>query len=104
TPSYNNSSTTNPPPCNIAQPPLAVIPTGGGALAAAVEGPPHWPLPLPFPSPTPVFLSSPSNPPISHNQHHPNDIINLKSWHTSFPPSRIIKSVSKTKQTRPAAG
>jgi hypothetical protein len=48
----------------------------------------------------PVFLSSPSNPKIPPNPHQPNNIILSKSWHSSFPPRRIIKSVSKTNQTR----
>jgi hypothetical protein len=63
------------------------------ALALAV------PCPL-FPVPC-SLLSSPSNPQIPPNLHQPNNINLSRSWHTSFPPSRIIKTVSKTKQTRP---
>jgi len=44
-----------------------------------------------------------------HHEKPPNSIKTIKilvsrSWHSSFPPSCIIKSVSKTKQTRPTAG
>ena len=54
--------------------------------------------------PSKIPLSSPSNPQNPPNPHHPNNINLFKIWHSSFPPSRIIKSVSKTKQTRPIAG
>jgi hypothetical protein len=49
-------------------------------------------------------VSSPSKLQIPPNPHQPNHLKLKNTWHTSFPPSRIIKSVSKTKQTRPTAG
>jgi hypothetical protein len=65
-------------------------------LAFGHLGEPQNPQQIPLSSPSP--LQFPPNP------HHPNDIILFKSWHTSFSPSHIIKTVSKSKQTRPAAG
>jgi hypothetical protein len=54
-------------------------------------------------NPSKIPLSSPSNLQNPPNPHHPNNIKVSRRWHTSFPPSRIIKSVSKTKQTRPSS-
>jgi hypothetical protein len=51
-----------------------------------------------------IPLSSPSNPKNPTNPLPTNHFPQKKSWHTSFPISRIIKLVSKTKQTRPTAG
>ena len=50
-----------------------------------------------------IPVSRPSNPKNRTNSHSFNHIPHKNSWHSSFPPSRIIKSVSKTKQTRPAS-
>jgi hypothetical protein len=58
-------------------------------------------LPLLEPRTAVQMLSRPSDPQIPPNLHQPNNINLSRSWHSSFPPSRIIKSVSKTKQTRP---
>jgi hypothetical protein len=51
-----------------------------------------------------IRMSSPLRPEKSPNSIKTHQIKVSRSWHSSFPPSRIIKSVSKTKQTRPTAG
>jgi hypothetical protein len=51
-----------------------------------------------------IRMSSPLRPEKSPNSIKTVQIKVSRSWHTSFPPSHIIKTVSKTKQTRPAAG
>ena len=58
-------------------------------------------LPLHEPRTAVLLLSRVSTLENLPNQHQPNNINLSRSWHTSFPPSRIIKTVSKTKQTRP---
>jgi hypothetical protein len=58
-------------------------------------------LPLHEPRTAVQLLSSPSTPKNSSNQHPINHFHQKNSWHSSYAPRRIIKSVSKTKQTRP---
>jgi hypothetical protein len=52
-------------------------------------------------NPQQIRMSSPSTPKNPHNFCPINHFPNKNTWHSSFPSSRIIKSVSKTKQTRP---
>ena len=56
--------------------------------------PPHQ-----IPSNSPC--QAPPRPKKATNSHPTNHIPQKNSWHSSFPPTRIIKSVSKTTKTRP---
>src|SRR5208283_551351 len=64
------------------------------SFAVACSSLTPYPLPL-------FFLSTPSTPKYFHNRHSTNYLRKKNSWHTSFPPSRIIKVVINN-QTDPA--
>ena len=89
---------------------LLLLFSSAGAPGRAAKPPAGCPRCLAFghlgepQNPQQIPLSSPSPLQFPPNPHHPNNIILFKSWHTSFSPSHIMKTVSKSKQTRPAAG